>query len=256
MDGKFVFVRGLGERYSASLLNGANLPSPDPERRVVPLDLIPVGMLESIVIQKTFSPDMPAEFGGGVIALRSKAVPEEFTAKVSLSSGYLSQTTFTKGLQGQAGPTDWLGFGKRQRALPENVSNASNENPLEETDMFSSRGYTAEELEAFGESMDSSRWALENRAIRPNLGFSAEVGNGHSFGKNRLGYSAGLIWGNDWERLEFDRQYFQWEMVDVEPSLISIRKLTNQSTFPPSRVLGLTLVKTLLCPYVFVDEKY
>ena len=230
MDGKFVFVRGLGERYSASLLNGANLPSPDPERRVVPLDLIPVGMLESIVIQKTFSPDMPAEFGGGVIALRSKAVPEEFTAKVSLSSGYLSQTTFTKGLQGQAGPTDWLGFGKRQRALPENVSNASNENPLEETDMFSSRGYTAEELEAFGESMDSSRWALENRAIRPNLGFSAEVGNGHSFGKNRLGYSAGLIWGNDWERLEFDRQYFSvGDGGSVEPShKYRFEELTNQ----------------------------
>ena len=167
VDGKFVFVRGLGERYSASLLNGANLPSPDPERRVVPLDLIPVGLLESIVIQKTFSPDMPAEFGGGVIALRSRNVPEEFDAKLSFSTGYLSGTTFQTGLQSSVGPTDWLGFGSRHRALPTSVSAASDSTPLEETDMFSSRGYTAEELESYGEMMDASRWQLQSEQFDP-----------------------------------------------------------------------------------------
>ena len=172
VDGKYVFVRGLGERYSASLLNGAHLPSPDPERRVVPLDLIPVGLLEGIVIQKTFSPDMPAEFGGGVIALRTKTVPREFNANVSISTGYLSGTTFESGLQGRSGPLDWLGFGSRFRQLPSDVAAASDNTPLEETDMFSDRGYTAEELERYGELVRRMDGVLSSVAFGPIWGLA------------------------------------------------------------------------------------
>ncbi|HRY01112.1 MAG TPA: carboxypeptidase regulatory-like domain-containing protein, partial [Xanthomonadaceae bacterium] len=71
VDGKFIYVRGLGERYSSTLLNGAQIPSPDPTRRVVPLDLFPTEILSGIVVQKTYSADMPAEFGGGTIQLRT-----------------------------------------------------------------------------------------------------------------------------------------------------------------------------------------
>ena len=76
VGGKYVYVRGLGERYSASLLNGVSLPSPEPERRVVPLDLFPSAILQSITIQKTFSPDRPGEFGG-MVALQTRGIPEE-----------------------------------------------------------------------------------------------------------------------------------------------------------------------------------
>ena len=56
VDGKFIFIRGLGERYSSTLLNGLNLPSPDPTRRVVPLDLFPTSVLSDAVVSKTFDP--------------------------------------------------------------------------------------------------------------------------------------------------------------------------------------------------------
>ena len=69
--GKYVYVRGLGERYSAATLNGSNLPSPEPLKRVVPLDLFPTQIINSSVIQKTYSADMPAEFGGGIIEKRN-----------------------------------------------------------------------------------------------------------------------------------------------------------------------------------------
>ena len=60
--GKYVYVRGLGERYSAATLNGLGLPSPEPLKRVVPLDLFPTQIVESSIVQKTYSADMPGEF--------------------------------------------------------------------------------------------------------------------------------------------------------------------------------------------------
>ena len=88
VDGKFIYVRGLGERYSSARLNGANIPSPDLTRNVVPLDIFPSSIIESLSVQKAYSPSMPAAFGGGAIDIRTKSVPAEFTAGVEVGLGY------------------------------------------------------------------------------------------------------------------------------------------------------------------------
>ena len=90
VGGKYVFVRGLGDRYSSTLLNGSNIPSPEPLRRVVPLDIFPTAMIESVLIQKTFSPEYPGSFGGGVVDMRTKAVPDEFVLEIGISGKYNS----------------------------------------------------------------------------------------------------------------------------------------------------------------------
>jgi hypothetical protein len=207
VDGKYVYVRGLGERYSSSLLNGATLPSPEPERRVVPLDLFPTKMLESVVVQKTFSPDQPAEFGGGVVSLRTKSVPDGFTARVGVSGTYIDDTTFSRGPWGFEGDRDWLGFGAAPRALPDDVAAASTDSPLEETDMFSSSGYTPEELEAFGESMPN-HWAVGSRSVPLDTGVDAVVGHGIDFGGWRAGLMVSGLWDQDWDRNTLDRNYY------------------------------------------------
>ena len=92
--GKYVYVRGLGERYSAATLNGSGLPSPEPLKRVVPLDLFPTQLIESSIVQKTYSADMPGEFGGGIIEINTKAVPSERILDLSFSSGYNSETSY------------------------------------------------------------------------------------------------------------------------------------------------------------------
>jgi len=74
VGGKFVYVRGLGERYSTTLLNGAILPSPEPINRVVPMDLFPTAVLDSVLVQKTYSARFPSEFGGGVLQMRTKKI--------------------------------------------------------------------------------------------------------------------------------------------------------------------------------------
>jgi len=88
IDGKFVYVRGLGERYSNVLVNGAAVPSPELTRSVIPLDLFPTSIVESIKIQKSPSPDVPANFGGGAIDIRTTSIPNDVVAEVRLGMGY------------------------------------------------------------------------------------------------------------------------------------------------------------------------
>ena len=96
--GKYVYVRGLGERYSAATLNGLGLPSPEPLKRVVPLDLFPTQIVESSIVQKTYSADMPGEFGGGIIEINTKAVPDDRVLSLSFSSGFNSAASLKDGL--------------------------------------------------------------------------------------------------------------------------------------------------------------
>jgi outer membrane receptor protein involved in Fe transport len=90
IDGKFVYVRGLGERYTSVLVNGGAVPSPDLTRSVIPLDLFPTSIVESIKIQKSPSPDALAAFGGGLIDVRTTSVPESAVAELSFGLGFNS----------------------------------------------------------------------------------------------------------------------------------------------------------------------
>src|SRR6187431_3369365 len=87
MDGKYVYVRSLGERYSSTLLNGAAVPSPELTRNVLPLDLIPSAIVQNLKVQKAWSPDLPAHFGGGSVDIRTKTVPDEMLFTMVLGSG-------------------------------------------------------------------------------------------------------------------------------------------------------------------------
>jgi len=88
LDGKFVYVRGLGERYSTVLVNGAAVPSPELTRSVIPLDLFPTSIVESVKIQKSPSPDVPAAFGGGMIDIRTTSIPDDVVAKLEIGMGF------------------------------------------------------------------------------------------------------------------------------------------------------------------------
>ncbi len=105
---KFIYVRGLGERYSSTLLNGAQVPSPDPTRNVIPLDMFPAGIIESLVVQKAYSPELPAAFGGGSVNIRTSAIPLQSRFNFSLGSGYNSLNR-EAGFDYAGGSDDWRG---------------------------------------------------------------------------------------------------------------------------------------------------
>src|SRR6185503_15591004 len=92
-DGKYVFARGLGERYTTASLNGARVPSPEPEKRVVPLDMFPAGLLQTITTAKTFTPDQQGDFSGAQVDIRTREFPARRQITYSLTTGFSSATT-------------------------------------------------------------------------------------------------------------------------------------------------------------------
>ncbi|MGF1463376.1 MAG: TonB-dependent receptor domain-containing protein [Maricaulaceae bacterium] len=118
--GRFAVVRGLNERYSNTTLNGSPLSSPEPLRRTPPLDLFPTNVLDSIVVQKTFSPEYSAEFGGGLVQLRTNSIPDEAFFEIGGSLAYDTLTTLqSDNLLIDGGGRDFLGFDDGTRNIPE-----------------------------------------------------------------------------------------------------------------------------------------
>jgi hypothetical protein len=119
VGGGFVYVRGLGDRYSLALLNGSPLPSPEPLRRAVPLDLFPTDIIASSLVQKTYSPNYPGEFGGGVINLTTLAIPKMPFLKFSSSVSGDTETTNQLGYDHYGSKYDWTGYNAGLRDKPE-----------------------------------------------------------------------------------------------------------------------------------------
>lgn len=118
-DGKHPVVRGLNERYVGVQLNGAEVPSADPYRKSVQLDVFPAKLIDRVVVNKTFTPDQPGNFTGGGVNVVTKSFPEEFFANVEAGVEYNTRATFNeKFLSYAGGDKDWLGLDDGTRALP------------------------------------------------------------------------------------------------------------------------------------------
>ena len=125
-DGKFVFVRGLGERYTTASLNGSRIPSPEPERKVVPLDLFPAGLLQSITTSKTFTPDQPGDFSGAQVDIKTREFPATRTISYAVTSGFNDAATsrripYAPGVGGES-----FAMAKSTRDIPSGLKAAGN----------------------------------------------------------------------------------------------------------------------------------
>lgn len=117
-EGRYVLVRGLGERYTTTSLNGSRLPSPEPERKVVPLDLFPSALLQTVTTSKTFTPDQPGDFAGASVDIQTREFPASRLFTVSTASGFNTSATGKAVLTGSRLGGEWLGFGGSGRDLP------------------------------------------------------------------------------------------------------------------------------------------
>lgn len=114
-DGKFVVVRGLGERYTTTSLNGARVPSAEPERRLVPLDIFPSALLEQITTAKTFTPDQSGDFSGASVDITTRAFPLRGLRSLSASFGFNPTLTGKSAFFAPASGNDWLALGAAAR---------------------------------------------------------------------------------------------------------------------------------------------
>ncbi|MGV3658371.1 MAG: carboxypeptidase-like regulatory domain-containing protein, partial [Chitinophagaceae bacterium] len=118
-DDKFVVVRGLNDRYNTALINGAILPSTEPDRRAFSFDIVPSSMIDNILINKTASPNLPGDFSGGLIQIQTKDIPFKSFLSISVGAGYNSISTGKEFKIGQLNNTDYLGYDDGTRMMPQ-----------------------------------------------------------------------------------------------------------------------------------------
>ncbi len=195
VGGRYVFVRGLGERYSNTLLNNVEIPSPEPNRRVVPMDIFPASLLASLQTVKTFSPDQPGGFAGGSVQVFTKDFPEELTMSLSTSTGFNTQTTGEEGLTYPGGDFDFLGFDDGSRELPSIIREAAADVPIRERGRFTPTGFTPEKIQAFGQSFENV-WSPERQSLPVNQGYKFSLGNSNTVFGKEFGYLGVISYGN------------------------------------------------------------
>jgi TonB-dependent receptor len=199
VGGGFVYVRGLGDRYSSSLLNGSPLPSPEPLRRSVPLDIFPTSIVGSALVQKTYSVNFPAEFGGGIINLTSKAIPTKNFVSIGGSIAADTVTTSELGYVYAGGKSDWLGFDDGTRSVPSFIRNA---------DKGSTTG-TAGVIPA-GQviQLSNARTTLlqQNNQLPANLSGEIAGGSVYDIGSDRLGLIGSLSLSNTFRTRDATQQ--------------------------------------------------
>jgi outer membrane receptor protein involved in Fe transport len=121
VGGKYVYVRGLGERYSTAQLDGAALPTPEPEKRVLPLDIFPASMIESLFTVKSYTADLPGDFAGGLVDIQTKDIPDRPFFTMSTGVGYNTNLGDIDRPRYEGGGLDWLGFDDGTRSIPDGL---------------------------------------------------------------------------------------------------------------------------------------
>ncbi|MEA2077938.1 MAG: carboxypeptidase-like regulatory domain-containing protein, partial [Candidatus Marinimicrobia bacterium] len=120
-NGKYISIRGLSDRYVSTAMNGVPIPSPEPEKKAVPLDLFTTGILESITAYKTYTPDLPGVFAGGALNIKTKAYPD--TRILNAKFGLSGKSSFfgAQYMVGTQSSTDYFGFDNGTRVVSDDI---------------------------------------------------------------------------------------------------------------------------------------
>ena len=184
--GKYVYVRGLGDRYTKSILNGVDIPGLDPDRNTVQMDIFPTSILDNIIVVKSAAAEYPADFTGGVINVVTKDFPTKATYSISVGASYNPNMHFKDNYLSYTGSkTDVLGFDNGMRDLPVGRNQSipgTFDNSSVLTDMTS----------AFNKELTAKQ---NNSGANFDFGFTA--GNQYDVGDNKLGYQFSLSYKNN-----------------------------------------------------------
>ncbi|EXS70353.1 TonB-dependent receptor domain-containing protein [Sphingobium sp. Ant17] len=207
VSGGYVYVRGLGDRYSLALLNGSPLPSPEPLKRVVPLDIFPTSVIASTLVQKTYSVNFPGEFGGGVINLTTKAIPSESYLEIGVGSSANTETSGQMGYTHYGAKSDWTGFDDSSRDVPPLLAQAFGSGvPF--------ANLTSAEQQAISMQFLNSDTSVVQRTNSLPFNFSGSINGGTAVdvgSDGRLGVIATASYANKWRT----RENLQQASLDV-----------------------------------------
>lgn len=184
--GKYVYVRGLGDRYTKSTLNGVDIPGLDPDRNTIQMDLFPTNILDNVIVLKSASAEYPADFTGGIVDIVTKDFPSNAEYTISFGAGYNPDMHFNDQYLTYTGSdTDILGYDDGTRNLPINRYQ-----PIPGT--FDNRLLLTSLTNRFQKELQAKQ---ETSGMNYDFGFT--LGNQYDVGDNKLGYMASVSYKNE-----------------------------------------------------------
>lgn len=182
-DGKYLVVRGLADRYNQAMLNGILLPSTEPDRKTFSFDIFPSSMIDNIIINKAFVPELPGEWAGGLVQVNTRDIPAKNFFNIQIGTGFNTQTASNDFYSYKGGKTDFLGIDDGQRGLPASYGTKNQFKVLT----------PAEKIEV-GKQFENV-WAPEKISAPINTSFQASGGFTKKFnGDKQLGVIMGLTY--------------------------------------------------------------
>lgn len=188
VDNKFVFVRGVTDRYNGTTLNGVPVTSTDTDiqKKSFAFDMVPANLIENTIVAKSATPDLPGDFTGGLVQLKTLDLPDQRVFNVSISSSYNTLTQLKSVAKSAGSGTDWLGMDNGNRSFP-------------------SGSYDGYDL---GKALPNN-WAQRSGKAPLNAALGISIGDRLDFGESQMGYIAALSYRNSWQRAEVTQDYFQ-----------------------------------------------
>lgn len=172
-DGKYVFVRGMGDRYSSTEIDGVRVSSPELNKRTVPLDILPANLIENIVVQKSYTADRSGEFSGGDVQVHTKDFPGNRSYQITLTQGGTDGVTFKNHNTYASSDADLLGFGADSRKIPKAVFDVAGQRQLV-VDPVS--GFTRSALSQVAKSF-ADVWSPKSTRTATNATYAATFGD-------------------------------------------------------------------------------
>lgn len=181
-EGKYLVVRGLADRYNQAMLNGVLLSSTEPDRKTFSFDIIPANMIDNIIVNKAFVPELPGEWAGGLIQVNTKDVPSSNFFGVQVGTGFNTNTIGRDFYAYRGGRTDFLGFDDGTRALPNNL-------PLKAT--FAS--LSQQQKTDYGKEFENTWDITKNNSALASLNQSVQLNGGFKFNMGQNGKLAAIL---------------------------------------------------------------
>lgn len=191
-EGKYLVVRGLADRYNQAMLNGILLSSTEPDRKTFSFDLFPAAMIDNIIINKAFVPELPGEWAGGLVQVQTKEVPAANFLNIQLGTGFNSNTIGKDFFQYDGGRLDWLGIENGSRSLPSNIPTKSKLGALSQT-----------EKNNFGKGFRNV-WQATPGTAPLNKSFQLSGGANTLLFNKKVGGSISIVYNQNNKRLQFN----------------------------------------------------
>ncbi|WP_299756034.1 TonB-dependent receptor [uncultured Pontibacter sp.] len=183
LNDRYVVIRGMNQRYNTVTLNDALTPSTEPDQKAFSFDILPTSVIDRIMIYKNGSPELPGEFGGGVIKIYTKNVVDEDKTTIGVSGSYRAGTTFNNFLHDSKSSTDFLGFDNGKRAIPDGVP--ANLNSFSNQDLLVGTGRKF-----------PNNWAPKSTTATPDLRLSLGLNRRFDIGSIRMSTVSAASYSN------------------------------------------------------------